>query len=162
MTDDYSYDMKSVEEDAEMAKRVARHSFVPAQGIEEGGDDEVRSTFQTEQSEEDYQLYGPRCLNPTPETEKALKLYLVDNAITNLKLKIPTWNYLSITTAFSTGAGSSIMKYCQTQDLSETLVTGLSVAAISGLGIKAFNYFKNELPLKKLQKQRDKLSKLEK
>lgn len=162
MVDDYSYDMKSIEEDAEIARRVARHSFVPAQGIEEGGDDEARPTFQTEQSEEDYQLYGPRCLHSTPESERALKLASYDLKIAKLQRHVNAGNGISIAFSFASGSTCAILKYAQAQDSLESLAYGLGASIICGGAVKLTNYLLSELPLKRLQKQRDKLSKLEK
>lgn len=160
MADDYSYDMKSVKEDVEMARRLARHSFVPAQGIVENGDD--APFVQTEQSEEDYRLNGPRCLNPTPEIEKSMKLYLYDREIAKLQNMVNLGNGLSIAASFAAGSGVAILKYAQTRESMESLLYGFGVSLLSGGVVKLANYFLNERPTKTLKARRDKLSELEK
>lgn len=104
------------------------------------------------QSDEDYEAFGARCFNPSPEEQKIYLNYM----------RAPFWNYFAIGSAVTSSSISAIAGYCQTDNIGESLLIGTIVGAISGAGVKAYNYFKNERPLKQLGSKRDKLSSLEK
>lgn len=108
---------------------------------------------QSEQSEEDYQLYGPRCLDSRPRPEKK---------DTRLKSARLYGNCISIGTSFTTGSAVSIVNYSQNKECTESLLLGLCASLVSGIVIKTANYIINERPLIKLEALRTRLSELEK
>ena len=105
---------------------------------------------------------GPKTQAGGVEMERRVKGYLLDDEIIKLELKVPFWNSFALGCSIPTALSCVAVNYFQTYKIGESLAVGLSVGVLTGVGVKAFNYFKNERPLKKLKAERAKLSGLEK